>query len=104
LDPVGNRLSTNSTLTGISSGSFSYNADDLLSTESYDANGNTVATSGKTLAYDSENRLKSMNGGAVTLLYDGDGSRVAKAASGVTTHYLVDDLTQRAMARGCWNG
>jgi RHS repeat-associated protein len=33
-----------------------------------------------------------MNGGAVTLLYDGDGNRVAKTVNGVTTRYLVDDL------------
>ena len=33
-----------------------------------------------------------MNGGAVTIVYDGDGNRVAKTANGVTTQYLVDDL------------
>jgi len=92
LDPVGNRLSVNSTLSGVSSGSYSYNINDLLSIETYDSNGNTLTTGGKTFTYDSENRLKSMNGGAVTLLYDGDGNRVAKTASGVTTRYLVDDL------------
>jgi YD repeat-containing protein len=36
--------------------------------------------------FDSENHLMSMNGGAVTLVYDGDGNRVAKTVSGVTTH------------------
>jgi hypothetical protein len=38
--------------------------------ESYDANGNVTATDGKTFTYDSENRLKSMNGGAVGITYD----------------------------------
>ena len=33
-----------------------------------------------------------MNGGAVTVIYDGDGNRVAKIVGGVTTQYLVDDL------------
>jgi RHS repeat-associated protein len=33
-----------------------------------------------------------MNGGAVTLLYDGDGNRVAKTVGSVTTRYLIDDL------------
>jgi hypothetical protein len=33
-----------------------------------------------------------MNGGAVTLLYDGDGNRVSKTVGGVTTRYLVYDL------------
>jgi len=34
-----------------------------------------------------------MNGGQVSLLYDGLGTRVAKAKQGVTTRYLVDDLS-----------
>ena len=34
----------------------------------------------------------SKDGGAVTLVYDGDGNRVAKTVGGVTTQYLVDDL------------
>jgi RHS repeat-associated protein len=33
-----------------------------------------------------------MNGGAVSIVYDGDGNRVAKTAKGVTTYYLVDGL------------
>ncbi|MGD0733384.1 MAG: DUF2341 domain-containing protein [Terracidiphilus sp.] len=92
LDPVGNRLSLSSSLPGIESGSFGYNADDEVSSETYDSNGNTLATGGKTFTYDSENHLTSMNGGAVRLIYDGDGNRVAKVVGGVTTQYLVDDL------------
>jgi len=38
LDPVGNRLSQTSTLPGIASGSFTYDADDRLSAETYDNN------------------------------------------------------------------
>ena len=92
LDPVGNRLSMNSTLPGIESGLFGYNANDEVSSETYDDNGNVLATGGKTFTYDSENHLSSMNGGAVKLFYDGDGNRVAKTVGGVTTWYLVDDL------------
>jgi RHS repeat-associated protein len=99
LDPVGNRLSANSTLSGVSSGSYGYSLNDLLSIETYDSNGNTLTTGGKVFTYDSENRLKSMNGGAITLLYDGDGNRVAKTASGVTTRYLVDDLNPTGYAQ-----
>jgi len=69
LDPVGNRQSSTSSLKGISSGSFGYNPDDELTTDGYDLNGNTVSTGGNTFAYDSENRLISTNGGAVSLLY-----------------------------------
>ena len=88
LDPVGNRLSASSTLSGISTGSYSFSLDDLLPIESYDSNGNVLISGGKTFAYDSENRLKSMNGGGVTLLYDGDGNRVAKTIGGVTTRAI----------------
>ena len=69
-----------------------YNADDQLSTETYDANGNTLTTGGKTFAYDSENHLVSMNGGAVTLSYDGDGNLISKTINGVTTKFLIDDM------------
>ena len=92
LDPVGNRKSETSTLSGLNPGTFNYNADDEVSTDIYDANGNTLATGGKAFTYDSENHLMSMNGGAVTLLYDGDGNRVAKTVGGVTTRYLVDEF------------
>ncbi len=92
LDPVGNRLSEVSSLGGVSSGSFGYNADDELSTDTYDNNGNTLATGGKTFTYDSQNQLRTMNGGSVTLIYDAFGNRVVKTANSVTTRYLVDDL------------
>ncbi len=92
LDPVGNRQSESSSLAGVPSGAWSFNADDQLGDESYDANGNVVAAGGKTFSYDSENHLVAMNGGAVQLLYDGDGNRVAKSVNGVITRYLVDDL------------
>jgi len=94
LDPVGNRQQQTSSIPGIASGSFTYDPDDRLNTETYDANGNTLTSGGKAFAYDFENRLKSMTAGsvAVTLQYDADGNRVAKTVNGVTTQYLVDDL------------
>ncbi len=91
LDPVGNRTSATSTVSGLSPASGSFNADDELGSETYDNNGNVTATGGKTFAYDAENHLVSM-GSTAALLYDGDGNRVAKTVSGVTTKYLVDDL------------
>ncbi|HLY41162.1 MAG TPA: RHS repeat-associated core domain-containing protein, partial [Terracidiphilus sp.] len=91
LDPVGNRLSDSSTLSGVSPVSGTYSADDELSAETYDPNGNVTATGGKSFTYDAENHLVSM-GGTVTLVYDGDGNRVSKTVNGVTTKYLVDDL------------
>jgi YD repeat-containing protein len=48
LDPVGNRTSANSTLPGVRSVSLAgFNLDDWLSAETYDANGNTLTTGGK---------------------------------------------------------
>ncbi len=91
LDPVGNRTSASSSISGLSPISGTYNQDDQLASETYDQNGNVTAEGGKTFTYDSQNQLVSMNG-TVTITYDGDGNRVAKTVSGVTTTYLVDDL------------
>jgi RHS repeat-associated protein len=91
-DPVGNRLSRISTLAAVLSSTSAYDANDRLTSDSYDANGNTRGAGGSTYTYDFENRVKSVNGGTVRLVYDGDGNRVAKTVGGVTTRYLVDDL------------
>jgi len=99
LDPVGNRLSETTALSGLDPGSFTYNADDELANETYDTNGNTLATGGKTFTYDSQNRMLSMNGTVLTLVYDGDGNRVAKTVNGVTTQYLIVDLNPTGYAQ-----
>jgi RHS repeat-associated protein len=90
-DAVGNRLTRNSTLAGVTSSTSTYDANDRLETDSYDQNGNTIASAGSTYIYDSENRLADLNAGAVQFKYDGDGNRVAKVAGGgITTTFLVD--------------
>ena len=94
LDPVGNRTGTNSTFSSLSPGFGTYNADDQVSNESYDPNGNTTRTAnGNTFTYDSENHMTSMtgNGKVVTMKYDAFGNRVSKTVNGVTTLYLVED-------------
>ena len=70
--------------------SSSYDANDRLTNAAYDNNGNTTSSNNTTYAYDYENRLMSVGGGAVSFAYDGDGNRVAKTVNGVTTRYLVD--------------
>jgi RHS repeat-associated protein len=92
VDPAGNRSSRASTLASLGPQSFSYDANDELTTDSYDLNGNTTSSGGHSYSYDFENRLASKDGGAVTIVYDGDGNRVAKSAGGVTTKYLVDEF------------
>jgi RHS repeat-associated protein len=93
LDPVGNRLSAVSSLTSINSGSWTYNPDDEISSETYDANGNVLTAGGVAYTYDSENHMTSMtgNGKVITLVYDAFGNRVSKTVNGVTTQYLVED-------------
>ena len=99
LDPVGNRLSLVSTLSGINPQTVAYDANDRLTANNFDANGNTLSANGKTFGYDSLDRMTTVNSGAVTMVYDGDGSRVAKAAGGVATSYLVDDNNPSGLAQ-----
>ena len=98
-DAVANRLSRTSTLLSIPSTTSTFDANDRLTSESYDANGNTRATGGLSFLYDFENRIKSANNGSVRIVYDGDGNRVAKTVGGVTTKYLVDDLNPSGYAQ-----
>ena len=81
------------------------NADDptpRTPNRSFDANTTSVAWN--RYEYDLENRLISVNGGAVQITYDGDGHRVRKTAPTVgggtkTTWYLVDDLNPTGYAQ-----
>jgi RHS repeat-associated protein len=94
LDPVGNRTAETSSLSGINPIAGAYNANDQLSSETYDANGNTTqAANGNSYTYDSENHMIKMTNGSavVTMIYDAFGNRVAKTVNGVTTQYLVED-------------
>jgi RHS repeat-associated protein len=68
---------------------YSYDANDRLATDAYDANGNTTSSTGITNTYDFENRM--LTHGAVSIVYDGDGNRVSEAVGSTTTKYLVDD-------------
>jgi RHS repeat-associated protein len=87
-DPVGNRKTRTSTLPGITSTASDFDANDRLISDSYDDNGNTIGSDGILNGYDFENKL--IAHGNVTIVYDGDGNRVAKTVNGITTKYLVD--------------
>ena len=90
-DPVGNRKTLASTIPSLpGSISYSYDANDRLSTDTYDNDGNTTASLGVTNTYDFENHM--LTHGAVSMVYDGDGNRVSETMGGVTTTYLVDTL------------
>jgi RHS repeat-associated protein len=87
---VGNRTQKTSTIAGYPGGLTNYNANDQISTDSYDNDGNTTASNGVGYVYDFENHLVQAGGG-ISIVYDGDGNRVSKTVAGMTTTYLVDD-------------
>jgi RHS repeat-associated protein len=87
-DSVGNRKQMDSTLGVIPAGLWNYDANDRLSTDTYDDAGNTVWSAGIENKYDFENHL--IQHGEIKVIYDGDGNRVVKTVGGVTTAYLVD--------------
>jgi RHS repeat-associated protein len=89
-DAVGNRLTRSSLLAVVPNQTLTYDANDRLTSDTYDDNGNTVTANGKTYSFDWENHLESINNGAVTYLYDGDGNRVGKTVGASVTKYLVD--------------
>jgi RHS repeat-associated protein len=99
LDDVGNRLNRNSTVPGIGTTTQTFDPNNRLTSDAYDANGNTTSSSGNIDAYDFEDRLISRNNGAVQIIYDGDGNRVREMANGVTTLYLVDNRNPTGYAQ-----
>lgn len=96
LDAVGNRLNRYSTLQGINNQQFGYSANDLIATDTYDANGNTLLSTQLANVipdkYDSQNKLINRTDGTnvVQLWYDGEGNRVKKDANGTITYYCVE--------------
>ena len=98
-DKVGNRKTRTSTVAGITNQTFNYDANDRIATEGYDNNGNTINANIHVYKYDYENHLVDQDGGAVKIIYDGDGNRVAKIVGGITTRYLVDDRNPTGYAQ-----
>jgi len=76
---------------------YSYDADDRLSSDNYDPNGNTILSGGVADVYDFENHM--IQKGAVVIVYDGDGNRVSETVGGVTTKYLVDTANSTGYAQ-----
>jgi len=89
-DPVGNRTSRSSHVSGIPTTTYSYDANDRLQTDTYDQNGNTTASGGNSYRYNFENRLVEFGDRGAVITYDGDGNRVSEEVGETTTFYLVD--------------
>ncbi len=90
-DPVGNRTNRQSSVSQLPTASYAYNTNDWLTSDQYDANGNTTNSAGVPYRYNVENQLLDYNNGAVTLGYNGDGIRVVKNVGGQVTFFVVDD-------------
>jgi RHS repeat-associated protein len=88
-DRVSNRTNRGGTLGPIGSASYAYNTNDWLTTDSYDANGNTTNSVSIAYAYDWANRLT--NSGLISIVYNADGHRIKKTTVTTTTLYLVDE-------------
>jgi RHS repeat-associated protein len=86
------------TLAALQAQSFTYDANDRISGDTFDANGNTLTSGGVTYTYDFADRLVGTSTG-VQIVYDGDGNRAAETAGGTTTKYLVDTLTPTGYAQ-----
>jgi RHS repeat-associated protein len=97
-DPVGNRTQKVSTLAGFPGGLSNYNANDELTTDTYDAAGNTTQSQGLGYVYDFENHLVQAGAG-ISFVYDGDGNRVQKTVAGVVTRYQVATLNPTGYAQ-----
>ena len=89
-DIVGNRTNRSSTISGLTNQVYTFNTNDWLNIDSYDANGNTTGSGGKTYSYDAMNRLTNVNN-TIFIAYDGNGNRVSKTVGSTTTFYLLDD-------------
>ena len=92
LDAVGNRSSLASNLAALASQSFTYDANDRISGDTFDTNGNTLTSDGHTFVYDFQDRLTQYDN-TVGMTCDGDGNRVARTEGGTTHRFLIDEQT-----------
>ncbi len=98
-DAVGNRTNRTSAISQLATGSSSYNANDLLTSDGYDPNGNTTNSTGNAYQYDVLNHLTNVNSGSIVISYDGDGNRMSKKVGTTTAYYLVDDRNPSGYAQ-----
>src|SRR5260370_4136831 len=94
-DVVGNRTQMTSTLNAVPGGTFSYDANDRLTTDGYDANGNTISSRGLSYTFDFENRLAGKRG--LSVVYDGRGNRVSETLGVTPTKCLGDRLNPTSL-------
>jgi RHS repeat-associated protein len=79
-------------LAALASQSFTYDANDRISGDTFDTNGNTLTSDGHTFVYDFQDRLTQYDN-TVGMTCDGDGNRVARTEGGTTHRFLIDEQT-----------
>jgi len=79
--------SRTSSVSGIPNQNSTYDNNDRLLSDGWDADGNMVSSNGNEYAYDSESRLVSLNSSQVRYTYDGDGRLVQKTVGSSTTSF-----------------
>jgi RHS repeat-associated protein len=101
-DSMGNRLSMNSSQSGITN--YTYDVGDRLLSAgplnfAWDANGNMIGKGSATFTYDALDRLTTAISGTTTVQfeYDGDGTRLSKTVNGIPTDYVQDLAASMAM-------
>src|SRR5271163_4038907 len=95
---MGNHTQQASTASAIPAGGVGYDANDRLTSDAYDYNGNTltktVGSDTTSYTWDFENRLTSVtlpgSGGTVSFKYDPAGRRIEKTTSSTTSIYAYD--------------
>jgi RHS repeat-associated protein len=90
-DRYGNRWQQTLTAGSGFNSSFTFSgANNRIDGYSYDAAGNLFNDGSHNYAYDAENRISSVDGGATSYIYDADGQRVEKNQGGVLTDTVYD--------------
>jgi RHS repeat-associated protein len=98
-DDVGNRLARTNSGFSLTNQSFTFNTNDWLTSDVYDANGNTRTNGSNVYLYDYANRLTNANSGTVVLVYDADGNRIKRITSTATNLYLVSTVNPSGYAQ-----
>jgi RHS repeat-associated protein len=69
---------------------YSFDANNRIIGGSYDSAGNLTNDGFHSYAFDAENRIIKVDGGATTYVYDAEGRRTSKTTGGVTLDYFYD--------------
>lgn len=87
-DPFGNNLQQNVTAGSAFQHQYTATVQNQLSGFPHDAAGNMLSDGTNQYAYDSENRISTVNGTGAAYVYDANGDRVSKTVGSAVTEYV----------------